>query len=221
MASKKTAAGSKKTAIGGESPTNGAESAIVAGAPYEVEVQIEGSCDILLHRWNCEAVEAKAKAGKNSAIKKTDDLESYVYRNADGDLCLPGEYLRQSVIEAVRYRQDPRSPRKSARDLYKAGLVPLTDLAPFNGGGVDDWDYVDRRRVVVNRGGVTRERPAVRAGWTATFRIMVMTPDLISPGDLNDTIATAGRLVGTGDFRPTFGRYRVIGFRVIDGSERG
>ena len=69
---------------------NGAESAVLMGAPYSAHVAIEGVADLLFHRWNCEAVDAKAKAAKNSAAKKTDDIESYVYRDAQGQLCMPG-----------------------------------------------------------------------------------------------------------------------------------
>ena len=56
----------------------------------------------------------KAKAAKNSKAKKTDNLETYVYRCDNGNLGIPGEYLRGSVINAAKYRQDPRSPRASA-----------------------------------------------------------------------------------------------------------
>jgi hypothetical protein len=189
--------------------TNGGASAIAATEPYTCTVTICGTADFLFHRWNCEAVAEKAKAAKNSVAKKTDDIESYVYRNGDGELCVPGEYLRQSVIHAAKFRQDPRSPRKSAMDLYKAGVVTLTPLASL---GCKAWDYEDRRRVVIQRNGVNRVRPAMREGWRATFDVMVMLPEYIAPSDLNDVIATAGRLIGVGDFRPTYGRFQVTAF---------
>src|SRR5512134_533370 len=116
------------TEIGGETPTNGAAAIIAQGEPYVVSVAIEGVADILLHRWNPEAVEEKARAAKGSAAKKSDDLESYVYRTETGEIAIPGEYLRQSIIAAAKFRQDPRSPRKSAMDLYKAGVIALTPL---------------------------------------------------------------------------------------------
>lgn len=89
--------------------------------PYTVSVTVSGICPILFHRWNVEAVETKAKAAKGSAAKKSDDIESYFYRNDAGEICLPGEYLRQSIITAARFQQDPRSPRKSAADLRYYG----------------------------------------------------------------------------------------------------
>lgn len=186
--------------------TNGGKDTIDASQPYPVTVTIQGSADLLFHRWNCESVEAKSKAAKNSKAKKSDDIESYVYRNDAGDVCLPGEYLRQAIIHAAKFRQDPRSPRKSAMDLFKAGIVSETILASL---GAKDWDYLDQRRVVVQRNGITRVRPAMRAGWKAEFTMTVLVPEYITRSDLHDVISTAGRLVGVGDFRPTYGRFQV------------
>lgn len=192
-----------------DSLSNGADKAILASASYSVHVVIEGVADVLFHRWNCEAVDAKAKAAKNSAAKKTDDIESYVYRNDAGELCLPGEYLRQAIIAAAKFKQDPRSPRKSAQDITKAGVVSLTPLASL---GTARWDYEDRRRVVIQRSGVNRVRPAMRAGWRASFDLMVVLPEYLDRAWIKDTLDTAGRLIGVGDFRPTFGRFTVIEF---------
>ena len=197
-----------------EQVTNDGESAVFL--PYRVEVTIEGVAPIMFHRWSCEAVEAKANAAKGSAAKKTDDVESYLYRDAAGEIAIPGEYLRQAIIEAAKYRQDPRSPRKSAKDLFKAAIISLTDLAST---GATEPDYLDRRRVCVMRAAVTRVRPALNAGWSATFQLMVQVPEYISPQLLNAVIADAGHLVGVGDFRPSYGRFVVTGFNVLDEKE--
>jgi hypothetical protein len=199
------------TEIGGEIPTNGAAAVINSSEPYTVTIEIEGAADLLFHRWNPEAVEEKARAAKGSAAKKSDDLESYVYRTDDGEIAIPGEYLRQAIIAAAKFRQDPRSPRKSAMDLYKPGLASLTPLSPL---GIAHWDYEDRRRVVVQRNAVNRTRPAMKAGWRAEFRVLVNLPEYISPSALNETIAAAGRLVGIGDYRPSYGRFNVVRFEI-------
>lgn len=191
-------------------PTNDGAEAILA--PYVVEVEIQGTTDILFHRWSNEDVEAKGKAGKNSKAKKTDNLEAYVYRNTDGELCVPGEYLRQAIIAAAKFKPDPRSPRKSAMDLYKAGVVALNNLASL---GKKEWDYEDRRRVTIQRNGVTRVRPAMLTGWKATFQLQVLIPEYLDPQSLNETIQQAGRLIGLADFRPTFGRFQVVRFEVM------
>jgi hypothetical protein len=200
---------SKVAAIRKSEVTNGGAETISASEPYSVVVALEGSADFLFHRWNAEAVDTKAKAAKNSVAKKTDDIESYVYRDDEGELCIPGEYLRQAIIHAAKFRQDPRSPRKSAMDLFKAGVVSLTALASL---GKVKWDYEDKRRVVIQRSGVNRTRPAMKVGWKAEFQLMVMLPEYISRADLQDVIGNAGRLIGLGDFRPTYGRFAITKF---------
>lgn len=197
--------------IGGEAPTSGADTLISLSEPYTAQVTIQGSADLLFHRWNVEGVDEKAKAAKGSAAKKTDDLESYVYRDDKGFICLPGEYLRQSIIHAAKFRQDPRSPRKSAMDLYKAGIQSLTPLASL---GTKKWDYQDRRRVIIGRAAINRIRPAFRQGWQVTIDLLVTLPEYIAPKDLNEVISAAGRLIGVGDFRPTYGRFQVIAYSI-------
>lgn len=198
-----------KKNIGGDSPTNGAESVIGFSMPFTINVTIEGTSDLLFHRWNCEAVEAKSAAKKGSAAKKTDDLETYIYRDNQGFLCLPGEYVRQSVILAAKFRQDPRSSRKSAMDLYKAGIISLTNVSSL---GVKEWDYEDKRRVVIQRASVSRIRPAMKPGWKADFEFLINLPEYISKHDFIDVLSSAGKLIGVGDFRPTFGRFIVKKF---------
>jgi hypothetical protein len=199
-------------AIGGEAPTNGAKQTIESTMPYVATVTINGTTDILFHRWNCEAVEAKSNAAKGSKARKTDDIETYVYRDENNHLCIPGEYLRGAIIHAAKYRQDPRSPRKSAMDLFKAGVVCMTNLSST---GKEVWDYVDMRRVTINRGpGITRSRPALKAGWYADFQLMINLPEYITPDILQEVISNAGKLIGIGDFRPTYGRFNVMGMQI-------
>ena len=191
--------------------SNDGESDIMSARPYVAHITLQGSSAILFHAWSNEAVASKAAAAKNSTAKKTDNVESYVYRDDAGMICLPGEYLRGALIGAARFRQDPRSPRKSAMDLYKAGVASLTELASL---GSKDWDYLDRRRVTIQRNGITRERPAFRAGWKATFDLQVLLPEYISSTDLYAVLTDAGRVVGVGDFRPTYGRFIITEYTI-------
>lgn len=206
MASAATARKSNLVAL---SPTsNDAAEDISFEEPYIVAVSIEGTATLLFHRWSVEAVAEKAKAKKNSAVKKTDNVESYVYRNEQNQICLPGEYLRQTIINAAKFKQDPRSPRKSAGDLFAASIIALTELAPLN-GGTEEWDYIDQRRVVVQRAGITRMRPAFAKGWSCDVEFSVLTPEYIDAHLFNEVLALSGKLVGTADGRPSYGRFQV------------
>ena len=198
----------QKTAVLGDVSNDGA-SAILE--PYIAHVEVEGTAAFLFHRWSVDGIKAKADSGKGCTAKKTDDLESYVYRDEKGNLGIPGEYFRMSLINAAKYRQDPRSPRKSAMDLFKAGIVTLTDVASV---GKKEWDFIDRRRVMIQRNGITRHRPGLLSGWTVEMDFQCLLPEYISPALLNEVIQASGRLVGVGDFRPTFGRFAVTNFKV-------
>lgn len=196
--------------------SNGGEVSIMAGAPYTLEVELEGTSALLFHAWNNEAVAEKASAAKGSAAKKTDDLNSYVYRtdpdDPNSDIGIPSEYLRMSLVNAARYIQDPRSPRKSGMDLFKAGITVGPEISSL---GTNDWDYIDARRVTIQRAGITRQRPAFKAGWRCTFQITVLLPEYISKLLLLDVLGKSGRFVGLGDFRPTFGRFNIARYEVV------
>lgn len=198
-------------------PTNGARAIIETELPYIAHIKLTGSADLLLHAWNCDAIEAKGKAKKGSEAKKTDDLESYVRRNADGLICLPAEYVRMSVVNAAKFRQDPRSSRKSAMDLFKAAIVSLSPLSPIvtrEGKVAKHWDFEHRCRVQIQRSGITRVRPAFKEGWSVELSLMVNLPQYVSPGDCLETLTMAGKVIGVGDFRPTYGRFQVVSFEV-------
>ena len=208
-----TANGAEPTAVAEEQVSGGAERLITGGAPYRAFVTVRGTAPLLFHAWNVESVEEKARAAKNSATKKTDDVESYVYRNPDGFLGVPGKNMHAAIAEAGRYMPDPRSPRKSARDLLRAGIVPLSVISLFEPTR-REWDYLDRQRVTVQRAGVTRTRPAMLEGWVLTFELLVSVPEYVSPTTLHNLITQAGKLCGLCDFRPTYGRFQVDQFRV-------
>lgn len=195
--------------------SNDGAATIDLSQPYTVEVAIEGTAALLFHRWSCDDVEAKSKAAKGSAGKKVDNVEAYVSRCPDGTIGIPATYLKGAIAGpagAAKFRQDPRSPRASALALYKAGVHITPEVASL---GSKEWDYLDRQRVTVQRNGVTRVRPAFLAGWRATFQALVVIPEYITPDDLRDVLVNAGRLVGVGDFRPTYGRFAVAHFEVV------
>lgn len=181
----------------------------VETAPATYEVEIQGVSAILFHRWDVAAIEAKGKAKKNSAEKKTDNVESYCYRCENGDLGLPAENLHMALAWAGKSKADPRSPRKSAHELVKAVLLITPEVISF---GQTKWDYQDMRRVQIQRQGVTRTRPALRSGWTLKFHITVLESSYVDEIFLKELIDAAGRFVGVCDHRPQFGRFSVIKF---------
>ena len=191
--------------------TNDAKDRIEAGRPYTAIVEVTGVAPIIFHRWSPEDHGEKQRARKGSSASKVDNVETYVWRDKAGNLCLPGENLRMAMIGAAKYRKDPRSPRANATALFKAGVVVTTELASF---GVQVWDYLDTRRAIVQRAGIQRVRPALQPGWVLTFELSVILPEYIDPTLLQEVIADAGRFCGFCEMRPTYGRFQVTRFEI-------
>lgn len=191
--------------------SNGAAHMLEMERPYVATISVEGVAGLLWHRWDVEGVAAKGAAAKGSKAKKEDDVASYVYRAPDGTVAAAGEWFRMAIIMAAKFRQDPRSPRKSAMDLFKAGIAVLDEYCSL---GTKEWDYLDKRRVKVQMSGITRIRPAMLPGWKCAVNLQVLLPEYIPPQLLNEVVQSAGRLCGVGDFRPTFGRFQVTRFEV-------
>jgi len=203
--------GDKKGATILQPVSNGAKHMIELTQPYRATVKVLGTAKMLMHCWNNEAIAEKAAAKKGSDKKKTDDLESYLLRNEKGQIVMPTLNFCAGIREAGKSFPDPASPRKSLRDRLKAIVVPESEYGLIN-GGVKDWDFVDMRRVVIQRAGITRSRPAFFEGWTIEFQIMILEPEYLQPARLFELVESAGKFQGLGDFRPTFGRYRVAKF---------
>lgn len=180
--------------------------------PFVIEAVIEGVCPMLFRAWDCDEVKRKGDAVKGSKEKKTDNPDASVYRTKDGQLGIPAANIKACLVNAARWVQDPRSPRKSAMDLFKAGILVTPVIASL---GKKNWDYLDRRRAVVQRNAVTRVRPALLEGWKVKFLIHSITPEYIGPHLLREAMDRAGRLVGLNDFRPEFGRFSVVSWKQV------
>ena len=185
--------------------------------PFSARVRLQGTQDILFHRWNDEDVQAKAAAKKGSEEKKRDNPEAYIYRNDEGYICIPGRYIVRAVVEAGRNFQDPRSKKKMAKDLVQSAVMADEILSPIlvNGDPTKEWEYDDRQRVCIMRSAITRTRPAFKKGWQVDFTLISLVPDLVTPEFLRKLVDNAGLLGGLGDFRPTYGRFRVVRWEIV------
>lgn len=196
--------------------SNAAKNLISFSEPYQATIKVVGTAKMLMHCWNNAAVAEKAAAKKNSEAKKTDDLESYVLRNEKGVIVMPTLNFCAAIREAGKSFSDPTSPRKSMKDRLKAIIIPVEEygiMVSADGANKGkSWDFVDSRRVVIQRAGITRNRPGFYEGWSITFNIQVIEPEYLQPAKLYEIIDSAGKFQGLGDFRPTFGRFRIEGF---------
>lgn len=67
-------------------------------------------------------------------------------------------------------------------------------------------DHIDYRPVKIMAAKTMRSRPRVPEGWETTHTFELLD-DVIDLRNLQPVLETAGRLVGIGDWRPTYGRF--------------
>jgi hypothetical protein len=183
-----------------------------------LNVRIQGASKLLFHRYDCASVKVKGDAKKGSSDKKSDDLESYLYRDENNAVAVAAENIHACLAASAKSFQDPRSPRKSAMDLLKAGILVLPDLIPFTRDGetFEGWDFLDTRRVTIKQSAISRTRPGLEAGWELEFDVHILVPQLISVELFREVLQNAGAIVGLCDFRPRFGRFYVTACGLVE-----
>ena len=192
---------------------NATKTADVLGV-CSVAATIQGTAPLLLHRYDVRAVAHKTSLPKGSLQRKTDDLESYLYRDERGLIGFPGTNIKRCLVQAGRYFDDPRSSgrRKQATELLSATLLidPDMPLLKVDGLPIEAAEFTDCRRVVIQRQAAARERPGFRAGWRLSFHVTSLDARYVPTTLIRDLLSYAGRFIGIGDYRPDFGRFQVV-----------
>jgi len=175
----------------------------------KLKIKIEGISPLLMHRFPLGDKDEKSKA-KN--LKQTqDDVESYLYKDGEGNLAQPSTHLIGSLKKAGAKFQIPGQGKLTFKNLMGSGAVIIDpDMIPHKH---QKWE-IDRRPVVVNRSRIVRSRPLLKK-WELSF-IMEYDKDEVSKEVIKELLDYAGRRVGIGDFRPekggSFGRFIVTKF---------
>lgn len=156
----------------------------------------------------------KAISGKR---KKTEDdlLEMArlewlggLYHDEDAGIHLPGYNLFAALIGGGKIH-------KLGTAIKRAALV-VDDKVPvvFDGSKTPeklflDKSFVDMRSVKVGTAKITRCRPIFKK-WECTFSL-AYDENSIQRSELDQSLTSAGMMVGVGDYRPRFGRFEVVG----------
>lgn len=157
---------------------------------------------------------ARAVAALTAKRKKTDEdliaimqteARGGVYETTDGLLGFPTQGVWRCIYDAAK-------AYKRGEDIKRAlGAEDITEPLLVDGAtvSVDEFlakpDNIDYRPVKIMNRKTMRARPVVR-GWATTHHFELLE-DVIDPRDLAPIIERAGRLVGLGDWRPTYGTF--------------
>jgi len=139
------------------------------------------------------------------AIMRTEARGS-CYETDDGLLGFPTANVWRCIYDAAK-------AFKRGEDIKRGfHYEPVTPPLLVWGGqiiGVDEWledpTHIDYRPMRVNSSKTMRAR-AIVPGWSCVHYFEVLE-DVIDPRDLVPILERAGRLVGLGDSRPTYGTF--------------
>jgi hypothetical protein len=189
---------------------------------YQVEVKVEGVSPLLQHRFPIPDYADLNKGGKKSTGAKNyaDEWKSSLYVTKDNQIYQPASHFELSMTKAAASFKVTGKRGKSYKDLVASAMFidPLEILFGMDAPTELDTDpdktlYLDMRPVVIMRARVVRLRPCFKPGWNLGFTINVIDDELPSE-ILQDILTLSGKAVGIGDYRPKFGRFKIVSFEV-------
>ena len=180
--------------------------------------QIEGTQPLLVHSdrlsnpLNPLTKEMKSFTSKR---KKTDEdheaimkieWEASIYMDDDAGPYIPGVMLEAAIRDAGKLQRLGTVIKRAM--MVQEDIVPLVYTGPRTLEKMwRDGSYADVRSVKVQQARVQRCRGTFKH-WQAEFTV-VFNPEMLDPKTVADLVATAGQLIGIGDYRPRFGRFDV------------
>lgn len=149
-----------------------------------------------------------------SKRKKTDeDHELLAYLEWQGGLYhdgarpyIPGQNINAALVAAAKKNRMGKQFQSSV--LVVESQIPLEYEGPrdieklFNA-----VRFVDTRSVVVQKSRVMRTRP-IFPEWAARFSV-AYDPAVVNEGEVIQAAEIAGTLIGLGDYRPQYGRFKM------------
>jgi hypothetical protein len=169
-----------------------------------IKVTIEGTAPLLMHRYfNADEPESKGRK-KTGTIDWKAEGEKAAYRDEGGNLVQPAEHIESAMVKAATNFTIPGKRNKTYKDLFKAAVFVKPFMIPHE---INEYE-IDERRAVVQRNAVLRYRPRLDK-WRLSFEIEVLDEQL-DKSVVRDVLDQAGSFVGIGDYRPKFGRFKVV-----------
>lgn len=188
---------------------------------YLVDVTIKGDAPLLQHRFPVPDLVSMTKGGTKQTGAKdyTEEWREHLYVSK-GQVYQPAVHIEASLVKAAVNFKITGKRGKTYKDLFRAAVFVTPEEILHNVKAPKKLDtdadkpfYLDMRPVVVQRARIVRIRPAFKTGWELDFQIQVID-DQINETLLQDVLTLSGKSVGIGDFRPKFGRFSVVKFKV-------
>lgn len=185
----------------------------------EFTIRVTGTRPLIMHNGRLanplDDYTRQLKSVTKKRSKTDDDLamiarleaRAGLYETTDGLVGMPNQNLWRCVYDAAKAYKLGEDIKRSL--IGDDAVVPLM----IDGETISADEFFDRvpdglfyASVKVQRVRTMRARPIVRGKWTSvhTFELL---DDVVDEHTLAPVLARAGRLVGLGDWRPTYGTF--------------
>jgi hypothetical protein len=170
----------------------------------KIEVEIKGE-RYLMNRF-VPSTDTESKKKKKIYVPG-EEAERKAYRTKDGKLYIPSTQIEATMTKAgTDFKMDKN---KTYKEYIKGGIY----VEPFEILITPQKYEIFATPVVINRSRVLAWRPQFN-NWSAKFTINI-TDECIDILQLKEILIEAGKHKGIGDWRPKFGRFEIIRWKVI------
>lgn len=192
---------------------------VVVTSPRIYEAKIEGFDSMLFNKIPDLSIKAGKKTKKEDAITyEKEHWQEKAYVNDDGKLFIPSENLHECMKQGSSYwgQTIPGSGKKTYTDLIKSAVI-VEDLVMDKTTN----DLIEYGKIVNGTPNgrkpskVYRIRPLLRP-WGGSFKFHVFDARL-EADVLRTILSYSGMYRGLGDWRPKFGRFKLIDLKIISG----
>lgn len=195
---------------------------------YKVNATVRGTAPLLQHRFGAVALDSIQQGASKRTGAPDYALEwmGTMYVNQDGHLFQPAAHIEGAMVRAASSFKVKGARGKTWKDPIRAyayvtpdEILHLERGKPIVAPGPELLEKprgllsVSVMRVKVQRAAVARSRLMLNAGWMLNFNIEVHD-EQVRPDVLREILEEAGRAVGIGDFRPRYGRFDVVDFKL-------
>ena len=170
-----------------------------------VKVKIEGIAPLLMNRFAVTKPEEEKGKRRDESYSVEADAEKALYKDDKIGCYAPSSWVEASLREAAKEFKGKGRGTLKATVLSTVFVDP--EKIPLN---KKTFDEIDVRPVVIQRNRVVKGRPKFNS-WELSFTIS-FDEKRIKRDRVKEILEEAGAAKGIGDYRPKFGRFKVVEF---------
>ena len=173
------------------------------------EIQIEGSADMLINKFDHELNKEKSKVQKDKMPEwEEKNWRRKAYFDKNDNVILPDTYIIGSLRKGAFASGLQLSKKTGKKTISKAFIDSnlLIEESPLIGNVKDLTPF--STNVKIGTATIMTIRPMLKKGWCATFFIYDLN-GMFTEDEIIRLFDYCGKFVGLGDWRPKYGRYKV------------